>query len=241
MIRGETIKKFLLSLLRIFFPPACPLCGTTFKNDYSDTFCTECLNGFNALPRAHCPRCSLPFTGQSNSAHVCGRCITSPPDYAKVYAVGLFEASLRHSIHQFKFNGRVGLDRPLGRLLEQAVASDLEVDLVVPVPLQRKRLRQRCYNQALLLAREVARIRKWPLHDSLLVKVRETVSQQGLSAGERVRNLHGAFQLQEELSGQKILLIDDVMTTGATVAACSQVLIKGGASEVYVAVIGRAA
>lgn len=155
--------------------------------------------------------------------------------------MGIYESSLRHAIHQFKFNGKVGLDRPLGRLLEHAISRDLKIDLVVPVPLQQKRLQQRSYNQALLLAREVARIRRWPLHHNLLAKVRETESQQGLTAGERVKNLRGAFQLQEPLSGQNILLIDDVMTTGATVAACSQVLIAGGAAEVVVAVIGRAA
>jgi ComF family protein len=125
--------------------------------------------------------------------------------------------------------------------LEQVIASDLKIDLVVPVPLQQKRLQQRSYNQALLLAREVARIRRLPLKNNLLIKVRETESQQGLSAGDRVKNLHGAFQLEEDLSGERILLIDDVMTTGATVATCSQVLIEGGAAEVYVAVIGRAA
>ena len=162
-------------------------------------------------------------------------------DNAKVYAVGLYEQSLRHAIHQFKFNGKVGLDRPLGKLLEQAIDADLHIDLLVPVPLQRKRLRQRSYNQALLLAREVARIRKMTVANDLLVKIRETESQQGLSAKERVKNLQGSFKLQKNLSGQKVLLIDDVMTTGATVAACSRVLIEGGAAKVYVAVIGRAA
>ncbi len=148
---------------------------------------------------------------------------------------------MRHAIHQFKFNGKVGLDRPLGKLLEQAIDADLHIDLLVPVPLQRKRLRQRSYNQALLLAREVARIRKMTVANDLLVKIRETESQQGLSAKERVKNLQGSFKLQKNLSGQKVLLIDDVMTTGATVAACSRVLIEGGAAKVYVAVIGRAA
>jgi ComF family protein len=158
-----------------------------------------------------------------------------------VYAVGFYEGSLRHAIHQFKFNGKIGLDRPLGNLLNQAIPADLAVDLVVPVPLQRKRLQQRSYNQALLLAREVAKSRQWPVNYKLLTKVGETESQQGLTAGERIKNLRGAFQLQGDLSGQKILLIDDVMTTGATVSACSQILIEGGVAEVYVAVIGRAA
>lgn len=126
-------------------------------------------------------------------------------------------------------------------MLEQVIDADLNIDLVVPVPVQRKRLRQRSYNQALLLAREVARIRKLPVANDLLVKIRETESQQGLSAKERMKNLQGSFELHKDISKQRILLIDDVMTTGATVAACSRVLIKGGAAEVYVAVIGRAA
>ncbi len=135
----------------------------------------------------------------------------------------------------------MGLDRPLGVLLAQAIDIDLKIDLLVPVPLQRKRLQQRSYNQALLLARVVAKIRKLPVDNDLLVKVRETESQQGLSAKERVKNLQGAFKLEKNVSGQNILLIDDVMTTGATVAACSRTLIEGGANHIYVAVIGRAA
>jgi len=148
---------------------------------------------------------------------------------------------LRRSIHQFKFNGKVGLDRPLGVLLEQVIDSDLKIDLLVPVPLQRKRLQQRSYNQALLLARVVAKLRRLPVDNDLLVKVRETESQQGLSAKERVKNLQGSFKLEKNVTGQNILLIDDVMTTGATVAACSRTLIEGGANHIYVAVIGRAA
>ncbi len=148
---------------------------------------------------------------------------------------------MRRSIHQFKFNGKVGLDRPLGVLLEQVIDSDLKIDLLVPVPLQRKRLQQRSYNQALLLARVVAKLRKLPVDNDLLVKVRETESQQGLSAKERVKNLQGSFKLEKNVTGQNILLIDDVMTTGATVAACSRTLIEGGANHIYVAVIGRAA
>jgi len=235
------IRQFLWPLFKHFFPPACPLCGDTFPIDYSNVFCADCLAGFKPLPDAHCPLCSLPFSGISNSSHFCGRCVQQPPTYAKVYAVGLYDQSLRRAIHQFKFNRQVGLDRSLGVLLEQRVDSDLKIDLVVPVPLHRKRLQQRSYNQALLLAREFARIRKLPMAKNLLLKGHETVSQQGLSAKERVKNLQGAFNLQGTVPGGTILLIDDVMTTGATVEACSRVLVEGGATKVYIAVIGRAA
>ena len=236
-----SIKQLLLLLFKQFFPPACPLCSHTFPSDYSDVFCPSCLAGFNPLPAAHCSLCSLPFAGEFNSSHMCGRCIKQSPAYTQVYAVGLYEQSLRRAIHQFKFNHKVGLDRSLGALLEQGVASNLHIDLVVPVPLHRKRLQQRSYNQALLLAREFARIRKLPVAKDLLLKICETESQQGLSAKERVMNLQGAFKLQGTVSGRAILLVDDVMTTGATVEACSQLLLAGGAEVVYIAVIGRAA
>jgi ComF family protein len=164
-----------------------------------------------------------------------------PPSYVKVYAVGIYEQSLRQAIHRFKFNGGVGLDRSLGKLLEQTIDADLSIDLVIPIPLHRKRLQQRSYNQALLLAREVARIRTLTVVNDLLLKIRETESQLGLSAKERMKNLQGAFALKRKVSGKKILLVDDVMTTGATVETCSRVLLEGGATEIRVAVIGRAA
>ncbi|MFK5925438.1 MAG: double zinc ribbon domain-containing protein, partial [Desulfuromusa sp.] len=148
------IRQLLLLLFKQFFPPACPLCGHTFPSAAGNEFCPDCLVGFKPLPDAHCPLCSLPFTGKSNSSHLCGRCIKHPPAYAKVYAVGFYDQSLRHAIHQFKFNHKVGLDRSLGKLLEKIVDKNLKFDLVVPVPLHRNRLQQRGYNQALLLARE---------------------------------------------------------------------------------------
>lgn len=122
-----------------------------------------------------------------------------------------------------------------------ALPTDLPYDLIVPVPLHRQRLRQRSYNQALLLAREIAGHRGGEVEKKLLRKVRETVPQHDLSACARKSNLAGAFQLTRELSGQKVLLVDDVMTTGATVDMCSRVLLRGGAAEVIVAVLARAA
>ncbi len=237
----STINRQLLYLFKIFFPPACPLCGVTFPTSFAGIFCRDCLAGFNPLPKAHCPQCSLPYSGSTNSSHLCGRCITQPPDYTQVYAVGLYESTLRRAIHQFKFNQKVGLDRFLGQLLEQNITTDLPLDVVVPVPLHHKRLRERSYNQALLLAREVARIRSLPVVDDMLHKESETASQHVLSARQRVSNLQDAFVVRGDVVAKTVLLVDDVMTTGATVAACSKVLKKAGAKAVYVAVIGRAA
>jgi len=235
------VTMFLLLLFRQLFPPACPLCRHTLSREETGVFCTECLSGFKPLTDAHCPVCALPFTGILNSSHLCGRCTVNLPAYEKVYAVGVYARSLRHAIHQFKFNCKIGLDRPLGMLLDEVVDRDLNVELVVPVPLSSKRLRRRSYNQALLLAREFARIRKLPVATDLLLKARDTEPQQRLSAKQRRQNLRGVFKLRGAVSGATVLLVDDVLTTGATAEACSQVLLAGGAKAVYVAVIGRAA
>jgi ComF family protein len=147
---------------------------------------------------------------------------------------------LRKAIHQFKFNQRVGLDRPLAQLLDQAIAADCPCDLIIPLPLHPRRLRQRSYNQSLLLAKEIGRLRKLPVAPQLLLKGRDTPPQQGLSAREREKNLRGAFYLNGYLAGARVLLVDDVMTTGTTASAAGKVLLQNGAAEVQVAVVGRA-
>jgi len=229
-----------LRLLKLIFPPACPLCRRTLPYPCHDLFCPDCLTGIISLPSACCPVCALPFVGRDNSSHLCGRCTQEPPEYDRVFAVGLYEKSLRQAIHQFKFNQRIGLDRSLGMLLDRAVDQNQIFDLVIPVPLSPLRLRQRGYNQSLLLAREFARLRNIPVAARLLCKIREAQEQHGLSARNRETNLEGAFALRQSLSGETVLLVDDVLTTGKTAATCAQILKQGGAGEIYVAVIARA-
>jgi len=230
----------LSRLATLFFPPACPLCYRNFPRTWKEPFCRDCLAGFQPLPDARCPRCALPYRGCSSGGHLCGRCNQKIPPFTRVHAVGLYDLSLRQALHQFKFHNRVGLDRPLGQLLRRQLSNDDRLDLIVPVPLNLKRLRQRSYNQALLLAREIGRDLGVPVEINLLVRGQDTESQRNFSAAAREKNMRGAFQLQKPLNGEKILLVDDVMTTGATVSACSQELLRGGAGEVQVAVIGRA-
>jgi len=162
------------------------------------------------------------------------------PPFLSVNAVGVYETGLRKAVHRFKYEGVHDLDRPLGNLLFQTMETTPAPDLVVPVPLHPQRLRQRTYNQSLLLARELAGHLSRPVSTDLLHRVRDTPQQQGLRARERAKNLRHAFVCQRPLDGERILLVDDVMTTGATATACSQVLLNAGASEVRVAIAGRA-
>ncbi len=125
--------------------------------------------------------------------------------------------------------------------MAQTIPTDVNIDLIVPVPLHQKSLQQRSYNQAALLAREIGRTKKLPVAENLLLKQQDTLPQHFLSAVERGKNMQKAFTTKKHMGAKTILLVDDVMTTGATVEACSKVLKKSGAKLVYVAVACRAA
>lgn len=232
--------RLLLTLLRALFPPACPLCQQPLPaNSSVYTFCPGCAAAVTPLPRGHCSLCALPFAAAQGSTHLCGRCLQHPPAYTRVYCCGLYQHSLRRAIHKFKFSDGVALDRTLGRMLATAVDCGWRPGLVVPVPQEPQRLRQRGYNQALLLARELTRQRGGDCDQHILRKTRLTPAQHELPAQMRRSNLAGVFAASRAVKGQEVLLVDDVMTTGATVDACSRTLVAAGAAEVRVAVLAR--
>lgn len=229
--------------LDLLFPPLCLLCRAPLGEHDDRSLCSGCRAGFLPLLSPCCPVCALPFATLGGSDHCCGECLQHPPAFVRTIAAGLYEETLRHAIHCFKFDGLLGLDRPLARLLIQAwTRAQLPAlpDLLVPVPLHPERLRQRTYNQSLLIAREVGRELGLAVAPRLLARRVATRPQAGLTARERQHNLHHAFCLNRPLQGERILLIDDVMTTAATARSCAQVLKDGGAGEVTVAVLGRA-
>jgi len=160
------------------------------------------------------------------------------PPFSKVIFYGLYEGILAQAISQMKFHGLKRLSKPLGTLL-----LDLElpaIDGILPVPLSVKGLRERGFNQALLMARVLSKSLQVPLFMDILWKKKETLPQIGLSKKERSTNLKKAFEVKGNVRGLRLLLIDDVMTTGATVTECSNVLMKAGAQEVSVLTLARA-
>lgn len=231
----------VLPWLYCLMPPACPLCGGGFSVPAADPFCSSCMATVLPLPAAQCSCCALPFLVSSTQhSHLCGRCIQDPPAYAATHAAALYEGELRTAIRHFKFHQRPNLDRPLAHLLETCLPASLDVDLLVPVPLHPARLRERTYNQSWLLARELGRQRRLPALPDVLIKCRATEPQLTLSAPQRRKNLCGAFELKRDIKERKILLVDDVMTTGVTLDLCSQVLLAGGAQRVEIGVVARA-
>jgi ComF family protein len=227
-------------LLDLFLPRLCPICLARAASD-QDSFCPACRAAIQPLPAGHCSRCALPFRATDSSSHLCADCSRQSPPFRQVYVAGLYQGALKEALQGFKYQGRVDLDRSLAQLLIGLLADEsIEADLIVPVPLHRHKLRQRGYNQSLLLARLLAHNLQISLGKAMLVRMQAGHSQQGLSAPQRRQNLKGAFRCNRDLSGKRLLLVDDVMTTGATLAVCSQALLDAGAQEVSAAVVARA-
>ena len=235
----------LKALLDILFPPRCHFCKAFIPDAGAIHLCAGCLEACALIRSPLCKICGIPFLAAGDGDHLCGGCITEPPRFTAARAAALFDGPVRELIHRLKYNGRVQLCRPLGLLAGQHLgpfAATASADLVIPVPLHVKRLRQRGFNQAVLLGEIPAREWRLPLSRRNLRRIRWTEPQIKLTAAERVANVRGAFAVSEPalLKGKRIILVDDVYTTGSTVAECARVLFKTDASEVYVVTIARA-
>ena len=172
----------------------------------------------------------------------CGICQREPPSFDCAAVAGPYEGSLRRAIHLFKYDRMTPLVRPLGLHLAEAAAAFSDFDAIVPAPLYWSRRWDRGFNQADLLAREVSR-RTGIRVDRSLLRTRSTPPQAGLSAAERRRNVRGAFRAAgggAGIRGKRLIVVDDVMTTGATLEACARALKRAGAGEVAVLTLARA-
>ena len=222
-------------LINILYPSPCPLCGGTADKFIYSPLCKYCWSQIRRYTGPSCRICAMPFSSELSS--ICGQCLKQFPPFSKVINFGVYEGALAEAIYQLKFHGVRRISKPLTTLLSNI--SLPVVDGIVPVPLHIKSLRERGFNQSLLIARKLSRSLRLPLFMDILIKKKETPPQIGLSAKERISNVKNAFTVQGNVKGQRILLVDDVMTTGATVRECSHALVNAGAREVIVATIAR--
>ncbi len=235
----------LKAFLDIIFPPRCHACKSFITDAGAVHLCARCLEECRLIQSPLCKTCGAPFLTEGGDDHLCGGCIAQPPRFTAARAAASFSGPVRELIHRFKYNRRVQLCRPLGLLAAQELkpfADATAADLIIPVPLHKKRLRQREFNQAVLLGDVLARQWQLPLCRGNLRRIRWTEPQINLSAAERVANVRGAFSVADpaSLRGKRIILVDDVFTTGSTVAECARVLFKADAAKVYVVTIARA-
>lgn len=235
----------------LILPPRCLSCGLLVEQQ--GALCVACWAAMSFVSEPHCDRCGLPFDHDPGpdpgdgpaGVLTCGACLRDEPLFQRARAVLRYDDASRRLVLGFKHADRTEASATFALWMER-VAADLiaDSDLIAPVPLHWRRLFQRRYNQAALLSETLAkRSGRLGLPD-LLVRRRATPSQGRLSAERRRRNVAGAFAVRpgrhEALRGRRLLLVDDVMTTGATVAACAQAALSAGAAAVDVVVLARA-
>ena len=221
----------MLFQARRLLPQDCVLCGAASD----DIICPGCCADLPPLPEQRCTTCAQP----SPDGLTCGRCLAHPPHFDRTHAVFAYAYPLDRLVQAFKYGHRLALGRYFGQRIADLVAHEA-VDLIVPLPLHGERLRERGFNQALELARPLARHLHRPLTTTICQRIRHTAAQADLPWKERAKNMRGAFRCTDDLSGQRILLVDDVMTTGATLDECARTLKLHGAASVTLAVVARA-
>lgn len=228
-------------LLDSLLPPQCLSCSAVV--DAPGNLCAACFQKFTFITAPHCERCGVPFDTPVIDDLVCGTCLKNAPSFSRARAAFVYGEDSRALILKLKHGDRTDAAVHLARWLERAGAALIaSCDVIVPVPLHRWRLLMRTYNQAALLANALGKLSSKPVVVDTLHRVKATPTQGKRNPTERRRNVAGAFAVSgDAVARKRILLIDDVLTTGATADACARCLLQAGAVSVDVLVLARVA
>ena len=238
------VRPFLQAFQDLCFPAACLACGTRLTSARPPLFCPGCLAAIRFLAGPLCTCCGRPFPAAAIPDHLCGACLQGRWHFSRARALFLYNEVSGRAIHALKY-GRSTAVLPTFRLWFRDLRERLALsapELILPVPLHPHRLRQRGFNQALLLARALFADQRRRIQPLILQRQRPTPPQTGLSGAVRRRNLKGAFRVAapEDVAGRRVLLVDDVFTTGATANECARVLARAGAARIEVLTLARA-
>jgi len=245
-VQVSSIQAVSDGFLNLFYPETCFICSAPVARRQDCGLCDDCWRKVLDLriDGARCPSCGTPLPGFADgSENLCLECVRQPPPYSGARSFGFYSTEMRRVIHELKFEGR----RPLVKILASLLADVFfeswrreDFDFITCVPLHHRRRRERGFNQAELLGRALALMVGFPELRTLRRKA-ATQSQVGLSDARRLENVRNAFSCThiDRVEGNRILLIDDVMTTGATVASASKALISAGAEKVSVMTVAR--
>jgi ComF family protein len=238
---GALLRATLRPLLDVGLPPLCPACREPVRD--AGGLCAACWSRLNFITRPYCERLGIPFAFDPGPGILSMQAIADPPAYARARAVVRFDDVARSLVHALKYGDRLDLAPTLGRWMASAGHELLAgADALVPVPLHWGRLWTRRFNQSAALATAISAAANIPVTNALK-RTRATPSQVGLSKAERAQNIQGAFRVpaagKAEVAGRRLVLVDDVITSGATMDACARVLLRAGAAQVDALVFAR--
>jgi ComF family protein len=237
------VRGLISGIADLLYPRRCAGCGSAVVG-CGVAFCWDCMAGCEFVRDPFCSRCGDPVLGVVGHAFVCGWCKRAEPGFTVARSAARFRGPVREALHALKYGGVTALSRDLSVLLESCVRchyGDLSFDAVCCIPLHGSRLRSRTYNQAALLSVALARRLGVVSRPAALLRLRPTPTQTRLTARERSLNVRGAFAVRDEawVAGRRLLLVDDVMTTGATVSEASRAMRAAGAASVHVVSVAR--
>ncbi|KPV41392.1 hypothetical protein AN478_02095 [Thiohalorhabdus denitrificans] len=236
---GALLPGRLRDLVDLLYPVRCLVCGEAVPGPIR--LCPACRAGLPRSPERRCPRCAYPGAAPDRP---CGRCQRRPPAFQAVHAPGAYREPLAGWIRELKYGHHLGLARTLAAVADQDLGDWLHLhrfDLLVPVPLHRRRMADRGFNQALLLARLLGARHGLPVRAFALARTRPTGTQVGLADRQRTANVRDAFRARRwPVADRRVALVDDVVTTGATADAAARALLEAGAEKVGVVAVARA-
>jgi ComF family protein len=236
------------ALLNFLYPPRCASCGARVPAQVGARVCERCARRATESTGTHCSICGGPASAGLREPITCPRCLEARPSYRRAYSITRYRAtsddepgSVAALIRRHKYGFDQAAGRALAEFIGELPVSRADYDLIVPVPLHLRRLIWRGYNQAAMLADAISQRINLPVESSCLVRVRFTAPQTARSRPQRRRNMSRAFAVRnrERVTGKRILLVDDVMTTGATLDECSRVLMSAGAKVVDAFTLAR--
>lgn len=227
-------------LVGLVYPPTCIACGHATAEPHG--VCAPCWRALPFIDRPYCERLGTPFAIDFGGSLYSPAAIADPPVFQRARAVARYDGTARELVHRLKYGDRPELAKAMGRMMATAGAELMAgADLVVPVPLHPRRLWSRRFNQAMVLSQTVSRHGGVRCDGLVLARRKHTRPQVGLTRAERADNLQGAFHVVDSrrLHGERVILVDDVLTSGATANAASRALLRGGASQVDVLTFAR--
>lgn len=232
----KEIKEICLDIL---YPPRCPACNGILV-DKNRNICPECESSFHPITEDYCLKCGKPV---AENEEYCTECRHRDRSFIRGRGVFLYNAQMKQSLLRYKYYG----SREYGKYYAEAICRyagaeirNWKPDVIIPVPLHKRKKRMRGFNQAADLARRIGKILRIPVAEDIVYKVRETRSQKKLGADERKRNLRDAFRTTCPVNGLRIVIVDDVYTTGSTVEAMTECLLENGAEAVFFVTLSTA-